>query len=179
MLLGQPFAGGVVNLYGYVHNNPVNWIDPNGLQSISIPLPRIPTTTMPKLAGLATTARIANPVGAFFAVFFYDGNTAGLYDDMIPEHMLRVNPNVKGSTPNYKKPKGKSGQCSYKGPPPDDFDKLYWALMTAAGTPAGKEIINKTASILSGYGNPPSQPSNLYEAGALFYAVFSDWNKPW
>ncbi|MBN1663043.1 MAG: hypothetical protein JW943_05530 [Deltaproteobacteria bacterium] len=30
------FAGGDVNLYGYVSNNPVNWVDPRGLVSILI-----------------------------------------------------------------------------------------------------------------------------------------------
>lgn len=33
------FAGGDVNLYGYVQNNPVNWIDPDGLTRQNITTP--------------------------------------------------------------------------------------------------------------------------------------------
>jgi len=35
------FAGGDSNLYGYVGNDPVNWIDPEGL-AIAVPVPGAP-----------------------------------------------------------------------------------------------------------------------------------------
>jgi hypothetical protein len=49
------------------------------------------------------------------------------YDQLV----FRTNPNKKGSTPNYKKPKSKNGTCSYKGPPPSDFDIF---MMTTGAT---------------------------------------------
>ena len=42
------FAGGDVNLYGYVQGNPVNWVDPDGLIAIPwISVPLIPITGKP------------------------------------------------------------------------------------------------------------------------------------
>jgi RHS repeat-associated protein len=38
------FAGGDVNLYGYVQNNPVNWVDPSGLAGCYVGYPGYPIT---------------------------------------------------------------------------------------------------------------------------------------
>jgi len=52
------FAGGDVNLYGYVQNDPVNWIDPNGL---------IPTVIGGAIGGAAAGAVAGGIAGAVSA----------------------------------------------------------------------------------------------------------------
>ncbi len=57
---------------------------------------------LPNLAGLAKLARVANPVGAFGAVFFYDGNTsAGAYEEAMVNEINRSRANVKASIPSH------------------------------------------------------------------------------
>jgi RHS repeat-associated protein len=169
------FAGGDVNLYGYVSNNPVNWIDPWGFNAnvITYPFKCASKFALPNLSGLASFARVANPVGAFSAVFFYDWNTAGLYDDMIPEHMLRVNPNVKGSTPNYKKPKGKSGQCSFEGPgkDPDWNPFLPYLIPFVTQLPNGQKLLNNLPDFIGAHFPGPAAPNYAGGAGALSNAL--------
>ena len=41
------FAGGDVNVYGYVGNGPVNWVDPWGLVECKLPLPDIKANDLP------------------------------------------------------------------------------------------------------------------------------------
>ncbi|MHC1727572.1 MAG: RHS repeat protein [Syntrophobacteraceae bacterium] len=41
------FAGGDVNLFAYVQNNPVKWVDPEGLQAVPAPSPGIPLPLPP------------------------------------------------------------------------------------------------------------------------------------
>jgi len=175
------FEGGQGNLYQYVQNNPVNWVDPEGLSAGTLTLPAI-QFTFPNLSGLAAFGRVANPVGAFLAVTFYDGNTsAGPYEEAMVTQINRVNPNVKGSTPNYKKPKSKSKSCPYKGkgpkgPPPGEFEKLYWALMVAAGSQRGQDILNNIPDFADTQlpGTTPSAQS----AGGFYGTLYNTFIKP-
>ena len=81
----------------------------------------------------------------------------------------RTNPNTKGSTANYRKPKGNSNQCSYKGPPPDDYDYLKML----AGTTAAQNIYDFLQAQLPG---PP--PVSLGGAlGALFSTLMNNFRK--
>lgn len=158
-----------------------------GLQTEAITLPL--EIVLPNLPGLAKLARVANPVGAFGAAFFYDGNaSAGPYEEAMVNEINRSRVKAKGRIPSHlkkhhKKKKGGISNEPAKGPakgPEDPLpDHLYYALMATAGTPMAQDSMKLVLSGLSGYGNPPSQPTNWYEAGTLFYAVYNDWEKPW
>ena len=120
-----------------VQNNPVNWIDPSGL-----------------LRG----GDVATVIGGLSTLATATVATIESY---------RTNPNTRGSTPNYKKPKGKPNQCSYKGPPPDNFD----LLMILAGTPIAQFAIDFAQAQIPG-GPPPNSLGGVI--GAIINDLFTN-----
>ena len=163
------FAAGDTNLYRYVQNNPVNYIDPSGLEGTLAATLWGWVGTGTRVAAGGATATVGVTGGIVTGIIFGmpSSMAGGEYDYLV----FRTNPNVKGSTPNYKKPKGGSKQCSYKGPPPDDFDKLYWAMMAAAGSPVGQKILNELPEFLGAQIPDPAQapPSQVSPGSALGY----------
>lgn len=158
------FAGGQGNLFGYVQNNPVNWRDPLGLFPIVGALPWLGVGASASGAAL-TTGTIGGIVTGI--VLGLPSSTAGPEIDSYPA--LRVNPNVKGSTPNYKKPKGKSGQCSYKGPQKDPNPFLPYLIPIMASP----ETVQNASDFIEGFvpGGPPP-PNYAGLAGSIAGDLF-------
>jgi RHS repeat-associated protein len=78
------FAGGDVNLYGYVANDPQNWVDPSGLERESITLQDLPSY-WDNLQGSVTYTS---------ASFYWDGLNRKWYD----QGLSRIN----SSDPNFR-----------------------------------------------------------------------------
>lgn len=82
----------------------------------------------------------------------------------------RTNPNIKGSTPNYKKPKSPN-QCSYQGPGKDTDPFLPYLIPLITLTAKGQELINNIPDFLDTQlpGTTPAAQS----AGGLYGTVYN------
>lgn len=105
---------------------------------------------LPNLAGLAKLARVANPVGAFGAVFFYDGNTsAGAYEEAMVNEINRSRANVKASIPSHLPKLNKRRKPAA----PKESEKK-------ASTKPGKEPVKEAAK------EPAKETGSASESGA-------------
>ncbi len=158
------FAGGDVNLFGYVGSNPLNWVDPSGLMAPALAVPlyyggakvialgtawlglKAATTAM-KNSGTATKKQACEAQNA--------GNRAIQTAAAI---------NIIGAPLAMG-----SGLATYYGP------SMYTAGMVAAGMPGGQKWLEFAYDAISGAYNPPSYPRSFYEAIPQLNSIYGDW----
>jgi len=125
---------------------------------------------LPNLAGLAKLARVANPVGAFGYVFFYDGNTsAGAYEEAMVNEINRSRANVKAGIPSHLPKLNKRRKPSA---PKNSEKKVSNKPGKEPVKEAAKEPAKKTGSVSEsgadkGIGSGPEKdpmPDHLYYA---------------
>ncbi len=158
------FAGGDVNLFGYVGSNPLNWVDPSGLMAPALAVPlyyggakaialgtawlglKAATTAM-KNSGTATKKQACEAQNA--------GNRAIQTAAAI---------NIIGA-PLAMGP----GLATYYGP------SMYTAGMVAAGTPGGQDILNnKLPDFVGAHFPGPVAPTRAGGVGAISQIILKN-----
>ena len=91
------FAGGDANLYGYVFNDPINLIDPSGLNAAMIHPSDSMLFDLPSTGGGALGAAVIAG-GAYAASKMFNPNNSG-NDSINPKIPLGQNPRMRGPTP--------------------------------------------------------------------------------
>lgn len=141
------FRSGTTNLYSYVGNNPIRYIDPWGEnQSIW------------DVAPLNREVRAYEKVGKKIVKntpYVIAGTGAVLLLPVAPEAWPFI-----ASTGS----KLCTAGASY-----------YTTAMVATGTPAGQKALSRTLDVAEGFFSAPSQPKSIQGAGAQFIAIFRDY----
>jgi len=124
----------------------------------------------------ASTAYLASPEGQKAihgaADLFDPRPLISAIESALSDLVYRTNPNIKGSTPNYKKPKGKPNKCSYKGPGPND-PFLLFLIAVLNKIPYGQQILNSIPDAVGSFMPDPPSPNNIARIKGVY--DFLNW----